>query len=314
MRIVSLLPSATEIVYALGLQDELEGVTHECDYPPEATHKPVISNSSLPLDAGLSASQIDRLVAEKIARGEPLYTLDEDRIRALQPDLILAQDLCRVCAVPSGQVSDALAKLGSSAQVVSLDPNTLDDVLAGLEEVARATGREERAQEVISELRGRVETVREKSVRLPRVRALAMEWADPPFVGGHWVPEMVAIAGGEDPLGVVGKPSRRLTWDELATAAPEVIVFMPCGYTFEHATEDAEALLDVPAVAMTPAASTGRVFAVDASSYFSRPGPRIVDGLELLAWALHPEVFREPPKGRISRVGSARRPRAAART
>jgi iron complex transport system substrate-binding protein len=302
MKIISLLPSATEMVYALGLEEALEGVTFECDYPPSARGKPVVSSPALPIQEDRSPSEIDRLVAERVAQGQPLYVLDEERIRNIQPDLILAQDLCRVCAVPSGQVLEALQKLGCSAEVISLDPNSLDEIIDGLGVVGRATGKLGRAEALMVELRERIEKVEALARDLPRLRTLALEWLDPPFTGGHWIPEMIAIAGGEDVLARPGERSRRATWAEIRGGAPEVVVFMPCGYDLAGATVQAECLWEVPEFRSTPAARSGRVYAVDASSYFSRPGPRIVDGLEILAWAIHSDVFPEPPGGRIQRL------------
>lgn len=302
MKIVSLLPSATEIVYSLGLEDSLHGVTFECDFPGEARAKPIISNTSLPLEPGLSAAEIDRLVAAKVAAGEPLYVLDEQRIQELQPDLILAQDLCRVCAVPSGQVTDALDKLGCRADVISLDPSSIDDVLAGIEQVASAARAEDRGRRLVGGLRERIERVRSTAACLPAVPTVAIEWPDPIFVGGHWVPEMIRVAGGRDGLGVEGEPSRRVSWSEISAAAPEVVIYMPCGFFLDDAVHQARRLYEMPHFAGLPAARTGMVFATDASSYFSRPGPRIVDGIEILAWALHPEAFREPPPARVVRV------------
>lgn len=303
---MSLLPSATEIVYALGLGDELAGVTFECDFPPEAPSKPVVSNTSLPLERDLSPGQIDRLVTDKVRQGEHLYEIDEKLVRLIQPNLILAQDLCRVCAVPSGQVADALEVLGCHAEVVSLDPSGLDDIFKGIEEVGRATGRADGAERLASGLRARVARVRERTDGLSRPITLALEWSDPPFVGGHWVPEMVSIAGGRDVLGIAGRPSRRLSWEDVVRAEPEVVVFMPCGYHLEGAIEQGRKLFSAPGFAELPATRAGRVFAVDASSYFSRPGPRIVDGLEMLAWAFHPEAFPEPPPGRVTPLRASR--------
>jgi iron complex transport system substrate-binding protein len=302
VRIVSLLPSATEIVYALGLGDDLAGVTYECDYPADARSKPVVVETALPQDRPLSAGETDALVAEFMDRGEPIYTLDKDLIRRIQPDLILAQDLCRVCAVPSGQVTDALAELGCTSEVISLDPNTLEEILEGVLTVGRATGTEPKATELVADLRRRVDAVKRTAVRLPSIGTLALEWSDPPFAGGHWIPGMVETAGGTNLLSTAKEPSRRITWPEIADVMPEVIVFMPCGYYLEDAENELESLFALPYLAETPAARGRAVFAVDASSYFSRPGPRIVDGLEILAWAIHPESFPEPPKDRITRV------------
>ena len=302
MKIVSLLPSATETVFALGLGDQLEGVTYECDYPPEARSKPVVSDTALPQDRPLSAGEVDRLVGEFMDRAEPIYTLDRDLIQRIQPDLILAQDLCRVCAVPSGQVEDALRELGCTAQVISLDPNTIEEIFEGILTVGRATGTEVRAEEIVNGLRDRVDRVKRAAVRLPSIRVLALEWGDPPYAGGHWIPGMVEMAGGTNLLSVPGQPSREVTWKEVTDAMPEVIVYMPCGYYLEDAEAEAERLYAIPDFANTPAARGGAVFAVDASSYFSRPGPRIVDGLEILAWAIHPEAFPERPADGVARV------------
>jgi iron complex transport system substrate-binding protein len=302
MRIVSLLPSATEIVFALGLGDQLEGVTYECDFPDEARSKPIVSDTALPQDRPLAAGEIDALVRGFMDRQEPIYTLDKDLIRRIQPDLILAQDLCRVCAVPSGQVEDALKELDCSANVVSLDPTTLDEVIDGIEAVGRATGTEERAKELVGELRERVERVRRTAVRLPTIRTMCLEWTDPPFVGGHWIPQMVEIAGGTNLLNEPAMRSREVSWRDVADAMPEVVVTMPCGYWLEDAEAEAGRLFALPDFAGTPAARGGGVFAVDASSYFSRPGPRIVDGLEILAWCIHAEAFAQPPADAVVRV------------
>jgi iron complex transport system substrate-binding protein len=305
VKIVSLLPSATEIVYALGLGDDLEGVTYECDFPPEARSKPVISDTALPQDSPLTPGEIDSLVRDFMERKEPIYVLDKERIQRIQPDLILAQDLCRVCAVPSGQVQDALQELGCRADVVSLDPHSLDEVLACVLEVGAATGTEAVADLLIAALRERIESVRRTALRLPSIRTLCLEWSDPPWVGGHWIPEMVQIAAGTNLLNEPGQPSRTVSWKEVADAAPEVIVFTPCGMYLPEAVAEAESMLRVPELTETPAGRAGAVFAVDASSYFSRPGPRLVDGLEILAWAIHPDAFPQPTQDGAARVGGS---------
>jgi iron complex transport system substrate-binding protein len=305
VKIVSLLPSATELVYALGLGDDLSGVTFECDFPPEARSKPVVSDTALPTDRPLSSGEIDAAVKERMEHHQPLYVLDKDLIREIQPDLILTQDLCRVCAVPSGQVEEALEELGTKSTVVSMDPNGLDDVLDTFLEVGRATGTERRAEELVGSLRERIQAVRSGAARLPRIRTLPLEWMDPPFAGGHWIPEMVDIAAGESVLGSAKEPSRTVTWRQIADAAPEVVVFMPCGYYLAEAEQEAVGIYRVPEFRETTAYRERTVFATDASSYFSRPGPRIVDGLEILAWAIHPDQFPEPTDGAISRVQPA---------
>jgi len=307
MRIVSLLPSATEIAYSLGLDDYLCGVSSDCDYPPAVMDKPVVSVSALDIDDETSPAEIDELVRASVAQDEPIYRLDPALIRELQPDLILAQDLCRVCAVPSGDVTEALEVIGCRADVVSLDPHSLDEVMAGVEEVGRATGRSDVAAEVTARLRERVQDVTSRAAGLERIRTLALEWPDPPFNGGHWVPEMIRLAGGDDVLGIEGTPSRTLSWHEVASAAPDVIVYMPCGYGLDEAARQVSHLYRVDEFAATRAATIGAVFAVDSSSYFSRPGPRLIDGLETLAWILHPDVFPEPPAGRVQRARRVQR-------
>jgi iron complex transport system substrate-binding protein len=304
MKVVSLLPSATEIVFALGLGDSLVGVTDECDFPPEAVTKPVVSRSALPQGRPLSAREIDRAVRGKLDTKEPLYVLDTDLLRREHPDVVLTQDLCRVCAVPSGQVQEALDKLGlPHAKVLSLDPNSLEEVIAQVDAVGTVLERADEAAKLTASLRGRVAKVKEVGARLPMLNVFCLEWSDPPFAAGHWVPEMVEAAAGVNLLSEKAGPSRVVTHREIRDANPEAIVFMPCGYYLEEAEEEAAAVFQHAELQETPAVRNGNVFAVDATSYFSRPGPRIVDGLEVLAWALHPDAFPEPPPGRISRVG-----------
>jgi iron complex transport system substrate-binding protein len=294
MRIVSLLPSATEIVYALGLAGDLVGVTHECDWPPEARDKRVVSHSALP--SGAQPAEIDRLVSASVGEGEPIYRLDDEEIRALRPDLVLSQDLCAVCAVPSGHVQAALDVLGCQAEVVSLDPSSLDDVLDCIMQVAKATGTEAKGQALTDGLRRRLGAVRAATAGLDRPGTFALEWGDPPFNGGHWVPEMIEMAGGQPLLASEGTPSVRMTWEEIAQAGPEVVVFMPCGYDLDAATEEGRGLLERSELAGS------RLFAVDASAYFSRPGPRLVDGVEILASALHPDEVPPPPARALARL------------
>lgn len=282
MRIVSLLPSATEIVYALGLEDDLVGVTHECDWPPAARAKRPVSFSALP--PGATPAQIDERVSASIGGGEPIYRLDDEAVRELRPDIVLTQDLCAVCAVPSGQVNQALETLGCAAEVVSLDPGSLDEVVDCLVTVGRATGTEERAAQLAADLRRRLGVVRAAVAGQRRPRVFALEWSDPPFNGGHWVPEMIEVSGAEALLGCRHAPSVRVAWEDIALVAPEVVVFMPCGYDLEQACEEGKTLLGRREISAADA-----IFAVDASGYFSRPGPRLVDGVEALASALHPD-------------------------
>jgi iron complex transport system substrate-binding protein len=282
VRIVSLLPSATEIVFELGLGDHLCGVSFECDYPEAARSVPVISGTVLPTDGSLSAQEIDSEVSTRVAAGLSIYTLDDARLRAIDPDVILAQDLCRVCAVPSGAVEEALDVIGCHALVVSLDPDGLDDVIECIGAVGSATGAEDRAEVLMAGLRDRLRSVREQVADRPRPRVLVLEWPDPLFNAGHWVPDMVIAAGGLPVLASAGQPSRRMGWNEVHAEEVDVTIFSPCGFDLDGALAQSGALLSQP-----EAAGLGRVYAVDANSHFSRPGPRVVDGVELLATLLH---------------------------
>jgi iron complex transport system substrate-binding protein len=290
VKIVSLLPSATEIVFALGLGESLEGRSFECDYPAAAEQVAIVSGTALPVDTQLSAREIDEAVATRVAAGESIYTLDAARIRAIQPDVILAQDLCEVCAVPSGAVTDALEVLGCHADVVSLDPSSLDDVIACIGQVGAVTGTDAAAETIMRALRARVARVRAAVAGLPRRRVFALEWADPPFNGGHWIPDMLLAAGADPVLSPAGARSRRMEWSEIENAAPQVVLFMPCGYYLDGAVAESAALLEQPALA-----SADEIWALDANAYFSRPGPRVVDGVELLASVLHPDGFPTRP-------------------
>jgi iron complex transport system substrate-binding protein len=292
VKIVSLLPSATEIVFALGLGDELVGRSFECDHPPAARAVPVVSGTALPTEAPLTARQLDTEVSTRVAAGEPIYTLDAGLIRATAPDVILAQDLCRVCAVPSGAVDEALATIGCRADVISLDPGRLDEVIDCVGVVGRATGAEAAAETVMAGLRSRVDAVRRRVAGRPRPRVFVLEWPDPPFNAGHWVPDMVEAAGGVPVLALAGERSRRLSWEEIGGDAIDVTVFSPCGFDLDGAVVQAASFLDRPEVA-----GLGRVVAVDANAHFSCPGPRVVDGVELLADLLHPPAPGVVPEG-----------------
>ncbi|MGZ8578294.1 MAG: cobalamin-binding protein [Actinomycetota bacterium] len=304
MKIASLLPSATEIVYALGLGDDLIGVTDECDYPPEAVTKPVISRSTLPQGRIQTPREIDEAVRARVQQDGQLYVLDTDLLRREQPDVVLTQDLCRVCAVPSGDVKEALDQIGlPDATVITLDPNTLDEVVATIGLVATALDREPQAEALTATIRERIAAVKATAIRVPTVSVLALDWSDPPFSAGHWVPEMIEAVGGTPVLAEKGEPSREVAWHQVREAAPEVVVFMPCGYYLEEAEEEAASFLEHFEFVDTPASRNGNVYAVDATSFFSRPGPRIVDGLEILAWAVHPDVYPAPADGSITRLG-----------
>ncbi len=292
MRICSFLPSATEILFGLGLGDSVVGVTHECDFPPEARQKRVVVRGRLP--KGLSAGEIDRRVTDSMARGESLYVVDALALSELRPDLIITQDLCRVCAASPDDLGSALAALASVPRTISLNPRTLGDIWNDIRAIGRVTERESEAQRLAEECRRRVETV-EKAVAQAhaRPRTLCLEWLDPPFIAGHWVPEMVAKARGTDVLGKMGEPGYRADWEMVLRSQPEVIVIMPCGYHLREAVEEFRGMSFPPGWNALPAVRAGRVYAVDATSYFSRPGPRLAQGVEILAAAIHPGIFTD---------------------
>ena len=294
MRIVSLLPSATEIAFALGLGDQVVAVSHECDYPPAARERPAVTRSPLH-GHDLSSAEIDRRTTAELREGSALYHLDSELLRTLSPELVLTQELCDVCAVAQPEVERAVRELGTAPRVLSLEPNTLGDVLQSIEVVGEATGRELAAAGLVAALQARIERVRARAGTVrSRPRVFCMEWSDPLWVAGHWVPEMVALAGGDDVLGQPGAPSVRITWEAVRAAAPEVVVMMPCGYDLARTLRERPVVAALPGWETLPADWAGRVYAVDGSSYFNRPGPRLVDGLELLAHLLHPELFPSP--------------------
>ena len=287
MRIASLVPSATEALFALGLGESVVAVTHECDHPPAATALPRLTSSVLP--DGLGPAEIDARVREVIGRGEALYRLDEERLAPLAPDLIVTQSLCAVCAVSLDDVRAVAERLPSRPRVISLDPETLGEVLEDLPRLAHAAGERVTGERLHRELSARLAAVSEATARRPRPRVAALEWLDPVYVGGHWVPEMIALAGGEDVLGESGGRSRVVGWDELAASYPDVVVVMPCGLYADEAAAQARAH-----AGRLGALGAERVFAVDAASSFSRPGPRLVDGVELLGHLLHPDAVPAP--------------------
>ena len=288
MRIVSLVPSATELLFALDLGDEVVGVTHECDYPPEVAELPKVTRTVLPND--LSPSEIDAAVKERTLAGESIYELDAEALHALEPDLIVTQALCQVCAVSDEEVRSLAEEIETQPMVVSLDPHTVGEVLGDARTLAQATDRKDEAVDLIREAAARIDRIRvaTRDVRRPRVAAL--EWLDPPFAAGHWTPQLIAYAGGEDVLGFAGESSEEQTWEAIAAMEPDIVVVMPCGYDAEIAHREAEMHRDELA-----ALGAGEVVAVDAASYFSRPGPRIVEGLETLAHIIHPELFAQSP-------------------
>lgn len=294
MRAVSLLPSATEIVFALGRGDDLVGVTFECDHPAAARQRRIVSTSALP--EGLSPGEIDEVVTGRIAAGVDLYRLDEGALADLDPDLVLTQDLCAVCAVAVTEVDDALAHLGCRAEVVTLDPSSLEEVLASIAAVGRALGAEQEAGQLIASLDERLVALRGALAGAPRRRTVVLEWTDPPFSAGHWVPDLVVAGGGEPVLADPGADSTRRSWEDVAATGAEVVVVAPCGYHLETAAALAEEL--VAAGRLTGS----EVWAVDADAYVVRPGPRVVDGAELLGALLHPDRLGAPDPGRARRI------------
>ena len=285
MKICSLLPSATEILFALGLGDQVAGVSHECDFPAEARSKPVLIQSRITHTG--SAADIDRQVREFLDRGESLYSVDFGMLRAIEPDLIVTQDLCHVCAATPDDLGAALARLKRQPKVVTLNPRSLADVCADIRAVAEATNRSREARTVVSRFEEDIARI-EKSVRgTERPRVVCLEWLDPPYVAGHWVPEMVDRAGGIDVLGHEGKPSFRVDWATIFEARPEVIFIMPCGYSLTAAKAEFQNLSLPCAWDDLPAVKNGRLFVVEASGYFSRPGPRLAAGMAVLADAIH---------------------------
>ena len=293
LRIVSLLPAATEIAAALSLIDNVVGVSHECDFPDEANAKPRVTRCPIH-DAGLSSREVDQCVRRALRENGTIYTIDESLMRELRPDVILTQKLCDVCAVGYGTVARLAETLPGPPRVVNLEPSSLSDIFDNIRRVAKACRVTERAEKLVGDLSRRVERVRERAAKVAsRPKCFLMEWIDPPFCSGHWGPELVEIAGGYDPLGRKHQPSIEIKWEAVLDAQPEVIVLALCGYDVDRARSDYELLKKFPEFDSLPAAQTGRIHIVDASAYFSRPGPRIVDSLEILACILHPELFPE---------------------
>lgn len=276
------------MLFALGLGADLIAVTHECDYPPAARELPKITRDVLP--PGLSSAEIDAAVKELTLAGESIYELDADTLHDLRPDLIVTQALCSVCAVSYDDVRAVAEEIESHPRVISLDPHTVGEVLGDAGTLAQATDRRDAAAELVKDAAARIDRVRVVVRRARRPRVAALEWLDPPFAAGHWIPQLIEYAGGDDVLGFAGEKSEQHSWDEVGSAQPDVVIVMPCGYDAEIAHREAEMHRDELA-----AVGAGEVVAVDAASYFSRPGPRIVDGLELLAHILHPELFDQAP-------------------
>ncbi len=293
MRICSLLPSATEIAFALGLGDQVVAVSHECDYPHEASNRPVLTKSAIHQKIHRSL-EIDREVEQ---RGGDIYEMDEKLLEKLKPDLILTQELCHVCAVSYTKVKEAARVLDADTKTVSLEPTNLEEIVDNIILVGRMTGRLVEAEKLAQQMLQRINSVREKAQKKAkhRPRVFFMEWLQPPWAGGHWIPQMVNHAGGVDELGRLGKPSHRIGWDEVVEYQPEIVVLSPCGFDANQVMEEAHVLSSYQGWEKIPALQSSRIYAVDASAYFSRSGPRVVDGLEILAHIIHPELFAENP-------------------
>jgi iron complex transport system substrate-binding protein len=308
IRIVSLLPAATEIAAALGLMDQVVGVSHECDFPEEANTRPRVTHCPVH-NAGLTSGEVDQWVRRALRDNGTIYTIDEPLLCALRPDIILTQKLCDVCAVGYGTVARLAETLPGPPKVVNLEPTSLSDIFDDIRRVANVCGVSERAEKLIARLSERVEIVRVQAKRISHLpRCFLMEWVDPPFCSGHWGPELVEIAGGRDSLGRKYQPSAQLDWREVLDARPEIIVLALCGYDVNRARRDYDLLRTFPDFHLLPAARNGEIYLVDASAYFARPGPRIVDSLEILAGILHPREFPEfasrgPDDPRVVRTG-----------
>lgn len=291
MRICSLLPSATEIAFALGLGESVVGVSHECDFPDEARRKPVIVRGRIASPASPSG-EIDRQVREQLNAASSLYTLDREQLQHLAPDLILTQELCRICAVDYREVEQVCQAMDPRPEILSLAPTSLDGVFDDIARVAECTNSAGRAQMLIASLEARIDDLQRKTSGLDfRPRVACLEWLDPIFSAGHWIPQMVALAGGEDVLARPGEPSAQLSWNHVVERAPEVLILMPCGFDVQRTLSEIALVKERPGWNELPAVSAGRVFAVCANALFSRPGPRLIDGLELLAGLLHPRLF-----------------------
>jgi iron complex transport system substrate-binding protein len=291
LRIVSFLPAATEMVYALGLGDNLAGVTHECDFPPATRGKPVVVHPALPLEK-MSLREIDDAISQRLRDGQSLYQVDESLLRRLRPNFILTQNLCQVCAPSGNELTVALRLLQPKPEVVWMSPHSLEEIHQNLRALGQAAGRASEAEALIASARARLQNIAALTRKLSRrPRVFCMEWADPVYCAGHWVPEMVELAGGHDALARKGADSVRIQWQDLLDWSPEILVFSPCGFHLAQAVGQMSYLHSQPGWSEIPAVRSGRVYAVDADSYFARPGPRVVDGTELLAHIIHPDLF-----------------------
>lgn len=287
MRICSLLPSATEVIALLGLRDELVGISHECDYPPSVRGVPIMVEPLI-IPHELTSADIDRQVRQLVASGQRLYRLKDRLLRQAQPDLILSQDLCHVCAVTPDQLHDALCSMPRQPTVLTLNPGTVHDVIDDVVRIGDAANRSAEGHRLATHLRDRLEAVHRRVQRIAhRPRVVCIEWLSPLYLAGHWVPEMVQLAGGQDVLAQPGSPSRVVKWDEILDAAPDILILMPCGFSVERTQEELFQLMQQPDQWRLSPDLEQHTFLVDASSYFSRPGPRLIDGIELLAAILH---------------------------
>lgn len=288
MNIISLLPSTTEIIYALGLGEQLKAVTHECDFPEDAKGKRHITSNVLP-EGEHGGAEIDRMVRERVLNGQSLYELDRGLLAEIGPDLILTQELCDVCAVSYDDVVAAAGLLPKMPRVASFEPNSIELIFQSIHDISWLAARPEVGRDLVAGLQTRLDSLAQQLKDVTPKRVLCLEWLDPPMIGGHWVPEMVRLAGGVDVLGQEGEPSVRVAWDAIAASDPELVVLMPCGYDLETTGRMTSELDDIPEWRELAAVKAGQVYAVDGSSYFNRPGPRIIDGVELLARLIHPE-------------------------
>lgn len=302
MRICSFLPGATEIIAALGLADQLVGISHECDYPPEVRHKPVMVRARIDADRSTSAD-IDRQVHTARENREDLYVLDEALLTELRPDLVICQDLCDVCAITPTSLQSVLQRLAQPVHLLSLNPGTLEGMLNDIERIGAAVDKTVQAREYVVSLRKRLATIQERVAAVEgNPGVVCLEWLDPLYVAGHWVPEMIALAGGRDVLGKPGEPSRRMTWQELTGAMPDILLLTPCGFPVERTMRELPSLFARPESTRLAAVQTGEVYILDASAYMSRPGPRLIDGVELLASIFHPALFDRTLPGAVERV------------
>jgi iron complex transport system substrate-binding protein len=297
MRICSFLPSTTEILYELGLGDSVTGVTHECDYPPEAREKKRVIMSFIDPEK-LSSREIDEVVSRNAEAGKSTYLIDRDALKEADPDMILTQELCEVCAVSGNEVMEAVEVLGKKPEIISLEPKILGEILDTILIIGEATGTYEKAKDVTESLRKRIETIGSLlGDERDRPRVFCLEWLDPPYVAGHWVPEMVEMSGGECGIGKIGDPSFKVSWKEIVDFAPQMLFIMPCGYDIQKTLDEINTLTSQEEWFSLPSTNRGEIYLLDANSYFSRPGPRVVDGLEIMAKTIHPELIKnyDPP-------------------